>query len=374
MRRPFVAGVAVGSVAALSVISLVLLVTCPSASQHISNTLFSRSSAASEKARATPALLPEESRPMSQAQSAAAKGKISWVLSAGANRGAIEIGALLALMSSGIRPDFLVGTSVGAINAVFFAADPTEKGLRTMAELWQQMHSKEVLPGSLLSRTWRFLTGADSLVEGNAVATYLARHLPAGVRRFGHLKIPVCVTAADLQTEALIRYGDDPAGPLVEALAASAAFPPFWPPVLLRGRQHVDGAFVADIPVATALHEGATTLYVIDLHPGSCTPILHGMTSISIRALEVMLHQQFLQDLRLALSTPGVTLYHLYLGDILPDLPINDFSHTTVLIGEGYQKTKAYLASPRPNRINGNAIVWETVSPPNGSVRSELLH
>lgn len=46
---------------------------------------------------------------------------IAFVLSGGGNRGALEAGALLALFEQGIRPDMLVGSSVGALNAAFIA-------------------------------------------------------------------------------------------------------------------------------------------------------------------------------------------------------------------------------------------------------------
>ena len=58
---------------------------------------------------------------------------IAFVLSGGGNRGALQGGALKALLERGISPDLIVGTSVGALNGVTLAADPTVAGARQLA-------------------------------------------------------------------------------------------------------------------------------------------------------------------------------------------------------------------------------------------------
>ncbi|MGZ4104331.1 MAG: patatin-like phospholipase family protein [Actinomycetota bacterium] len=49
----------------------------------------------------------------------------AFVLSGGANLGAVQAGMLVALLEAGIRPDVLVGTSIGAANVAYLAADPS---------------------------------------------------------------------------------------------------------------------------------------------------------------------------------------------------------------------------------------------------------
>ena len=61
---------------------------------------------------------------------------LSFVLSGGGSRGALQVGALQALLEEGIRPDMVVGTSIGAINSVWFAADPTLQGVETLRKLY----------------------------------------------------------------------------------------------------------------------------------------------------------------------------------------------------------------------------------------------
>jgi len=49
----------------------------------------------------------------------------AFVLAGGGSHGAVQVGMLHALVAAGVQPDFVVGTSVGAVNGTFFAADPT---------------------------------------------------------------------------------------------------------------------------------------------------------------------------------------------------------------------------------------------------------
>ena len=61
---------------------------------------------------------------------------IAFVLGGGGLLGAHEVGMLRALSHAGIRPDLVVGTSIGAVNGAFVAADP-EKAAERLEELWR---------------------------------------------------------------------------------------------------------------------------------------------------------------------------------------------------------------------------------------------
>ena len=62
--------------------------------------------------------------------------KTAFVLGGGGVLGAHEVGMLRALAQAGIRPDVVVGTSVGAINGAFVAADPAGAAAR-LDQMWQ---------------------------------------------------------------------------------------------------------------------------------------------------------------------------------------------------------------------------------------------
>ncbi|MGB3905339.1 MAG: patatin-like phospholipase family protein [Anaerolineae bacterium] len=76
---------------------------------------------------------------------------IASVLSAGGNRGPLEVGALQVLLEHGIQPDMLNGTSAGAISAIFLAVDPTPGSALDLGEMWKRVDTKQVLQGNRLT-------------------------------------------------------------------------------------------------------------------------------------------------------------------------------------------------------------------------------
>ena len=60
----------------------------------------------------------------------------AFVLSGGGNLGAIQAGMLRALVGEGIRPDFVVGTSVGSVNGAWLASHDLDKGVTGLVDIW----------------------------------------------------------------------------------------------------------------------------------------------------------------------------------------------------------------------------------------------
>src|SRR6266702_7656837 len=61
---------------------------------------------------------------------------VAFVCQGGASLSAAQVGMLRGLIEAGVKPDLIVGTSAGAINAVAFAQDPTLEGLDRLQRLW----------------------------------------------------------------------------------------------------------------------------------------------------------------------------------------------------------------------------------------------
>ncbi len=75
------------------------------------------------------------------------KQSLAFVLAGGGARGALQVGALRALLEAGIRPDLVVGTSVGAINAVFLGLHGfTPEALDLLEAAWFAAAKAELLP------------------------------------------------------------------------------------------------------------------------------------------------------------------------------------------------------------------------------------
>src|SRR2546429_9008931 len=91
-----------------------------------------------------------------------------------------------------------------------------------------------------------------SLYEGGGLSRFVARHLQ--VHNFEDLAVPLHTVAIDLTlgTKAVFSHG-----PLGPAVLASSAIPGVFPPVIIEGRQHVDGGLVDPTGLDTAIELGA---------------------------------------------------------------------------------------------------------------------
>jgi NTE family protein len=206
------------------------------------------------------------------------------VLSGGGAKGLAHIGVLAALDSMGIRPDLIVGTSMGAAVGALYASGYSGHTLDSLARvtpLGQMFRSYQPrAPRSLgVLRplvTWeqgerRFTLQSASLVESEINALVNAAMLRGNLLArgdFDSLLIPFRAIATDLGTAkpVVMRSGD-----LAQAVRASVAIPLVFAPELRDGRFLADGGLSANIPVALARAEGAERVIVSDAteHPPS---------------------------------------------------------------------------------------------------------
>jgi predicted acylesterase/phospholipase RssA len=68
--------------------------------------------------------------------------KTAFAFAGGGSLGAIQVGMLRVLVSEGVQPDFVVGASVGAMNAAYFAGAPNAEGVERLAEIWSGFGAK----------------------------------------------------------------------------------------------------------------------------------------------------------------------------------------------------------------------------------------
>jgi NTE family protein len=182
--------------------------------------------------------------------------KTAFVLGGGGVLGAHEIGMLQALSEAGIAPDVVVGTSVGAINGAFVAADPAGAAAR-LYQLWQGDAVRQAFSETLLGRAVRLASSGTHL---HAMAP-LRDMLP--VADFADLELPFQCVAASIERAQAHWFSS---GPIVPAVLASCAVPGLLPPVEIGGEHFFDGGLVHSIPVGRAIALGASTVFV--LHVG----------------------------------------------------------------------------------------------------------
>jgi NTE family protein len=275
---------------------------------------------------------------------------IAFVLSGGGNRGALQAGALKALLESGIYPHLIVATSVGALNGVTLAADPTVAGARRLAERWPRIRREDIFPGNSLTVGWRVLRGHGSLHGQENLARFIGAQVPPNVRRFKDLKVPCIVTATVLGTGQLRLFGTDPSERLLDALLSSTAIPPFYPPYRYRDELLADGALVANLPISQAIMRGARTIYTLEIVDELSAGSGQGMLGTLASSLNAMLSRQHEQERQLTAlgRRRGVVIHDIRLTSG-QNLAYNDFSRGAALVEAGERAALAYLNSqPAP--------------------------
>ena len=84
------------------------------------------------------------------------KKKLAFVLGGGGSRGAMQAGALRALVESGYQPDLVCGTSIGAMNGAFMAVHGfTSEGIQKLEQVWKATVDQDLLPTNLWRETMR---------------------------------------------------------------------------------------------------------------------------------------------------------------------------------------------------------------------------
>ncbi|MGQ9458488.1 MAG: patatin-like phospholipase family protein [Anaerolineae bacterium] len=268
---------------------------------------------------------------------------VAILLSGGGNRGALEAGALLALLERGIQPEMLIGTSAGALNAAFLAVNPCLERAQELAEVWRNVKRQEIFPGNVLTALWRMARGKDGLCNDWNRLQFILRHLPAEIRTFGDIRaVQLYITATNLNTGQPYFFGEDPSDSILDALMASTALPPYFAPWPYKGWQYVDGGAVANVPMRWAVEKGARELYVIDLTVAP--PVrsgFRGLVAIMDQTVGVMLHHQVQEELE-ACAQRGIIVHYIAM-DAFAGLPIWDFHHSSEMIAEGRRAMEEFL-------------------------------
>ena len=90
--------------------------------------------------------------------------KTAFVFAGGGSLGAVQVGMLRELMRHGLDADFVVGSSVGALNAAYFAGAPSAAGVYRLGQIWCGLRRRDVFPVTLRSLL-RFAGGEGHLID-----------------------------------------------------------------------------------------------------------------------------------------------------------------------------------------------------------------
>jgi NTE family protein len=258
----------------------------------------------------------------------------AFVLTGGGVLGAVQAGQLMALADMGVRPDVVIGTSVGSLNAAYVASRPAAADCGELVDIWRGVRTEDIFPGSRLQRAWNLVAHGDHIYPNDGLR-HLVEKLP--VRTFEELEIPLHISATNLRTGAEAWFTD---GPLMRAILASTALPGIFPPIAIEGELYVDGGVVNNAPISRAVELGAKRVFLLQ-----CGGKRHETITIR-RPLDVLVHAfAHSRAVRLQVDLERYTDIEIVTMPTVDTAGIryNDLSHTGRLIEEARAASARFL-------------------------------
>ncbi|MFT3873601.1 MAG: patatin-like phospholipase family protein [Nocardioides sp.] len=185
----------------------------------------------------------------------------AFVLGGGGVLGAVEVGMLRALLERDIRPDLVLGTSVGALNGAMVASDPHLGVVERLVGLWQAAAETGDVYGDRPLRTMRRAVSTRTHIYSAEPLKQRLRD-EIGDLTFEELPVRFQVCAASIERAAEHWFSN---GSVVDAVIASAAVPGLLPPAEVGGEHYLDGGIVNSIPVGRAVQLGADRIFVLQV-------------------------------------------------------------------------------------------------------------
>lgn len=164
--------------------------------------------------------------------------KLGLALSGGGAKGFAHIGVFKLLEECGLKPDIIVGTSVGSLMGALFADGYSASEIR------------DLFTGREFSEFAQLQIPKSGLFDSKRFSDFLHRHLRA--KTFEELKTPLVVVATDLDNGEGHEFRN---GPIVKAVTASCSIPVIFSPVEIDGVHYVDGGIFHNFPVSIIREE-----------------------------------------------------------------------------------------------------------------------
>ncbi|WP_062208218.1 patatin-like phospholipase family protein [Demequina oxidasica] len=268
---------------------------------------------------------------------------VGLVLGGGGVRGAVEVGMVRALFEAGVKPDVIVGTSIGAINGAAVAANPTPSVVETMEAAWSSPAAGAIYGESWTRQLRRLARSRTHLNDPGPLRDLIAQVVGADAR-FEDLAVPLAVCAASIERAAETWFDS---GPIMDAVLASASVPAALPPTVIEGEHYIDGGVVNSIPLGEAISRGADEVYVLQVGRIEEPLVAPAKPSdVAKIAFEISRRHRFAREL--ARVPEGVVVHILpYGGRQEGDEKLGAFKRldqTHRRIEAGYQASVAYLA------------------------------
>ncbi|MDQ6933825.1 MAG: patatin-like phospholipase family protein [Actinomycetota bacterium] len=168
---------------------------------------------------------------------------------------------LRALFEYGVRPDLVLGTSIGALNGLVVASDPTPAVIDRLLAFWGEVaETNQVYGENLRRQVGRAVRTGTHLHSSRPLRQRLEQEF--GQSTFADLAVQFQCCAASIERAAEHWFTE---GPVVPAVMASAAVPGLLPPAKVGAEHFLDGGIVNSIPLGRAVALGAERVFVLQV-------------------------------------------------------------------------------------------------------------
>lgn len=260
------------------------------------------------------------------------------VMGGGGMKGIAHIGVWKAIEEAGIRPDAIMGTSIGSLIAAAIAGG---YGWKELAEIARMLTKDDIVA---INRRAVFFGGVreEAVFLGDHFRRYIERIMP--VKTFSEMKIPFRLNTVSLVSGDEVWFGTGVREdlPVADAVYASCALPIYFPPLHAGGDHFVDGGVIDVLPIRKAALWGAERIIGVDvgseLLPPAADYFDRGMIAIHDRVLNLNLREQRNRCLD---GWDGPPL--VYIRPRVGHLGGWDFERTQFFLEEGYRAARQAL-------------------------------
>ena len=310
-------------------------------------------------------------------------GQVVLVLQGGGALGSYQAGVYQALHEAGIEPDWIIGTSIGAINAGLIAGNAPEHRLSRLREFWKRMEQRPFWsfpsPFAGLGEHLSYLSTVSNGIPGFFKPNWLAHagaEVPLGAEQAGYYSTEplrrtlaelvdfdrldrrsprLTVGAAHVRTSAM-RYFDSRDGRIgVEHIMASGALPPAFPAIRIDGELYWDGGILSNTPTEAVFDDNPrrdSLIFAVHMwNPAGAEPI--SMADVLNRQKDVQYSSRI--SSHIARQQQAHRLRHI-IGQLVARLPETERDSAAVreLAGYGCQTRMhvVQLLAPQLDREN----------------------
>lgn len=294
--------------------------------------------AGSDPAAITVRPTPGPATPRAAGRALRGLGQVVLVLQGGGALGAYQVGVYRALHEAGVEPDWVVGTSIGAVNAALIAGNEPADRLERLEEFWRRVAHGPLQrllgawpggAGPFAANMLTVVSGIPAFFRPNPWA-FLGPHVPLGAEAAGYYDTAplratledlvdfgrvnrratrLTVGAANVGTSEM-RYFDSRGMDLdARHVMASGALPPAFPPVRIDGELYWDGGILSNTPVETVFDDNPrrdSVVFAVHMwhphgpEPGTIAEVLNRQKNVqySSRAASHIARQKQIHRLR----------------------------------------------------------------------------